>query len=62
MKNKERHMKYQNTKTGCIFESDCECAGEDWVTLSPSSVASEEPEAAKEEVKEKPKANKRTKK
>ena len=55
-------MKYQNTKTGFIFDSDCECAGEDWVTLSPSSVASKEPEAAKEEVKEKPKANKRTKK
>ncbi len=46
-------MKYQNTKTGVIFDSECECTGEDWVLLSPLPV--------KEEDKEKPKP-KRTKK
>ncbi len=50
-------MKYQNTKTGFVFDSDSECKGEDWVRLDPPSAP------VKEEVKEdKPVKAKRTKK
>lgn len=50
-------MKYQNTKTGFIFESDSEIAGKDWVKLSPPVSAKEDP------IKEPPKktAKSRTK-
>ena len=50
-------MKYQNTKTGFVFDSDSKCSGEDWVDLSPSP-ATKEPKAVKEE----PVEPKRTKK
>ena len=48
-------MKYQNIKTGFVFESDSECKGKDWVRLNSSPVS----EDAKEE---KPTRAKRTKK
>lgn len=48
-------MKYQNTKTGFVFESDSECKGEDWVKLDPRPVS-------KEDKGEEPKTVKRTKK
>lgn len=35
-------MKYQNTKTGFVFESDSECKGADWVMLNPPSDVEEE--------------------
>ena len=36
-------MKYQNTRTGFVFESDCECNGEDLIVLesSPSNTETE---------------------
>lgn len=38
-------MKYQNTKTGFVFETPCELSGEDWVKMpSPSSVVKEKEE------------------
>ena len=46
-------MKYQNTKTGVIFDSDCECTGADWVILNPAPVAVEVEE------KPEPKRNKK---
>lgn len=48
-------MKYQNTKTGVIFDSDCECTGPDWVILNPAPVAVE----VEVEEKPKPKRNKK---
>lgn len=48
-------MKYQNTKTGFVFDSDSECRGEDWVRLDPLP-------AKTEEAKEEPKEPKRTRK
>lgn len=50
-------MKYQNTKTGFVFDSDSECSGEDWVGLSSSPTTKEE-----KKVKEEPVEPKRTKK
>lgn len=47
-------MKYQNVKTGFVFDSDSECTGEDWVKLSPSP-APRKVEEVKEEKEEKPK-------
>ena len=49
------YMRYQNTKTGFIFESDSECKGEDWVELNSRP-------ASKNDEEEKPKTVKRTKK
>lgn len=49
-------MKYQNTKTGFVFDSDSKCSGEDWVKLSPS------PAKEEKKVKEEPVEPKRTKK
>lgn len=35
-------MKYQNTKTGFVFDTPCELKGEDWVLLpGPSSKVKE---------------------
>ena len=48
-------MKYQNIKTGFVFESDSECKGEGWVKLNPRSAPDETNE-------EKPVKTKRTKK
>ena len=45
-------MKYQNTKTGFIFDSDSECKGEDWVLLNPT------PAPVKEEKEPTPKRSK----
>ncbi len=50
-------MKYQNTKTGFVFDSDSMCSGEDWVKLSPHPTAKEA-----KAVKEEPIEPKRTKK
>lgn len=51
-------MKYRNIKTGFEFESDSECKGEDWESLSPSPVAPvQQPD---EEVKTKPKRTRKT--
>lgn len=58
-------MKYQNIKTGFVFESDSICAGEDWrvISASPVSVKAKEPEAEKPITKPQPKIKtKRTKK
>lgn len=38
-------MRYQNTKTGFVFETPCELNGEDWVKLpSPSPKVKEKEE------------------
>lgn len=50
-------MKYQNTKTGFVFDSDSKCSGEDWVKLSPSPATKED-----KKEKEEPVEPKRTKK
>lgn len=63
-------MKYQNTKTGFVFDSDTECAGEDWVKLDPLPAAKEvkklqkveKPEKVEKVKEEKPVKAKRTKK
>jgi hypothetical protein len=31
-------MRYQNTKTGFVFDSDAECHGEDLIVIEPSPV------------------------
>lgn len=51
------NMKYQNTKTGFVFESETDCSGEDWVKLNPSAPAKEE-----KVVKDEPITPKRAKK
>ncbi len=51
-------MKYQNTKTGFVFDSGSECTGEDWVRLDPLPA----PKEVKEIKDEKPIKAKRTKK
>lgn len=58
-------MKYINTKTRMIIESDCAIEGELWKPLTGEPVKKAEPkaepktEAVKEEVKEEPKAEKK---
>ena len=57
-------MKYQNVKTGFVFETDSICTGEDWVRMSsPVPVKAKETEEEKPVEKPKPKTrSKRTKK
>lgn len=49
-------MKYQNTKTGFVFETPCKLEGADWVEISsPSSKVKEKevkPVRAKKEKKD----------
>lgn len=47
-------MKYRNTKTGFVFDSDTECKGEDWEKLNS-------PSTSKETKEEKPAKAKRIK-
>ena len=46
-------MKYQNTKTGFVFESDCECHGEGLIKIesSPSNAETEKKPTRKKATK-----------
>lgn len=48
-------MTYKNTKTGFVFNTECEIKAEGWVKLDPQPIITEEKE-------EKPVKTKRTKK
>lgn len=56
-------MKYQNVKTGAVFESDSICVGEDWKEVQPSPAPAEVESPKEPEKKPQPRTKaKRTKK
>lgn len=45
-------MRYRNTQTGAVIETDCVCRGGDWETVSPSQAKKRDaPEGRKRTVK-----------